>query len=646
MTQNTNNNDMMMRQIQQHPQQQQQQQMMQMPNNSILQLQNSNNNMIINTAASTITGGDGGFSMESSSSSFPNNRLMMMNLNNNNGNMNNNDQQQQQQQQQGGGGKNSNNIILPSLHATIQPNPVVFGSGSRSGGVGVGVGGGGASGLMGQQQQQQPHLQDNNALNPDPIRQQPQHSVAVSTNIHNHLSNNNHNRAVGGDIQGLRQQLASLQQQVKNQQQQQQFNHQGQQQQQQEQPNQEAQQLQLQLQQHQQLLLQQHHNQQQQDQCPNQKPQPGMQMWMGGNNCSSNHMNNPNLNSPLMASPYEGWEGSSVNGGGGRISRNNLSNTNNFKQGMPVPNQIRKIAQHLFLNKTRDQDHHQGVASQQQSLNNRSYESSRPLPATPFLLSPNRSSGTSKKSMTPLGVSDDGMFNHRHPYGPMVAAALSDDEKNIFSSTTDEYYVSSKEYHNQQSKNSRGMTTTTTKNRTPRPRATSFPEKLMSAMLESTDEAAAAWLPDGKSFVIVNPDLFCEEVVTKIGGNKGSGSKYSSFVRKLHRWGFVRLTSGTGTDCFHHPLFQKHRKEMCAKIKPVPPKIDKHGNKSTKRKIRPPSLNGVDKFIQAKVAAAAAMAAAREEERKKTTSLPSSVDRSSAEEEGEKEADKGEEEIA
>lgn len=74
-------------------------------------------------------------------------------------------------------------------------------------------------------------------------------------------------------------------------------------------------------------------------------------------------------------------------------------------------------------------------------------------------------------------------------------------------------------------------------------RAKTFPEKLMEALMEHSDEEAVAWLPDGKSFVIVNPDLFCEDVLS----NVFKVSKYASFVRKLHRWGFVRLTSGTGT---------------------------------------------------------------------------------------------------
>jgi hypothetical protein len=141
-------------------------------------------------------------------------------------------------------------------------------------------------------------------------------------------------------------------------------------------------------------------------------------------------------------------------------------------------------------------------------------------------------------------------------------------------------------------------------------RAKTFPEKLMQSMMEYADEQAVAWLPDGKSFVIVNPDMFCEEVLSKVFKE----SKYASFVRKLHRWGFVRLTSGTGTDCFHHPMFQRNRREMCAKITCAPRGYKDRDRNSSERAAKPPSLAGVEKFIRAKVVAAAASAAAQAEE--------------------------------
>lgn len=120
-------------------------------------------------------------------------------------------------------------------------------------------------------------------------------------------------------------------------------------------------------------------------------------------------------------------------------------------------------------------------------------------------------------------------------------------------------------------------------------RAKSFPEKLMKVLMDHTNEKAYAWLPDGKSFVVVHPDTFVKAVL-----NKGfKASKYASFVRKLHRWGFVRLTSGTGTDCFHHPMFVRGEMAQVGQIACVPTM----GQLAEK----PPSLVGVERFIRSKV---------------------------------------------
>ena len=137
-------------------------------------------------------------------------------------------------------------------------------------------------------------------------------------------------------------------------------------------------------------------------------------------------------------------------------------------------------------------------------------------------------------------------------------------------------------------------------------RPKSFPTQLWDAMMTGgpMDDEAFEWLPDGKSFVVVNSEFFCQEILDR----KFKQSKYGSFVRKLHRWGFIRLTSGTGTDCFHHPLFQKSRPELVSQIK-CNSRTGKDGckkghNAYTRGEVVDnvqPSLMGVEKFIRAKV---------------------------------------------
>jgi HSF-type DNA-binding len=63
------------------------------------------------------------------------------------------------------------------------------------------------------------------------------------------------------------------------------------------------------------------------------------------------------------------------------------------------------------------------------------------------------------------------------------------------------------------------------------------------------------WLPSGKSFVIYKPKAFATDILPSIFKT----AKYSSFTRKLHRWGFVRHFRGGESGAFFHPDFQKGR---------------------------------------------------------------------------------------
>jgi hypothetical protein len=70
------------------------------------------------------------------------------------------------------------------------------------------------------------------------------------------------------------------------------------------------------------------------------------------------------------------------------------------------------------------------------------------------------------------------------------------------------------------------------------------------------------WLPDGKSFTIVRPKAF----VTDILMIHFKQAKYSSFTRKLHRWGFQRHLRGEEAGAFFHKLFQRGRLDMVEKM--------------------------------------------------------------------------------
>ena len=126
---------------------------------------------------------------------------------------------------------------------------------------------------------------------------------------------------------------------------------------------------------------------------------------------------------------------------------------------------------------------------------------------------------------------------------------------------------------------------------------TSFPVKLLEAITAYYDETMIAWLPDGKSIVVVDPQEFCDKVLSK-AFRRG---KYSSFVRKLNRWGFSRLISGTGMHCFHHPLFQRNRMDLCELITcPDPNSLETSSSNIDPviiQNMERPSLQGIEKFF-------------------------------------------------
>lgn len=102
--------------------------------------------------------------------------------------------------------------------------------------------------------------------------------------------------------------------------------------------------------------------------------------------------------------------------------------------------------------------------------------------------------------------------------------------------------------------------------------ALTFPEKLMNLMKFATQDkeegSCIAWLPDGKSFVIRNPDEFTRKVLPKFF----KATKFSSFTRKLYRWGFRQVNRGIGPDdpiIFGNEHFQRDNAEEMSKMRSI-----------------------------------------------------------------------------
>uniref|UniRef100_A0A7S2MZV7 HSF-type DNA-binding domain-containing protein n=1 Tax=Helicotheca tamesis TaxID=374047 RepID=A0A7S2MZV7_9STRA len=89
-----------------------------------------------------------------------------------------------------------------------------------------------------------------------------------------------------------------------------------------------------------------------------------------------------------------------------------------------------------------------------------------------------------------------------------------------------------------------------------------FPQKLMQVLSIEEYSDIIVWLPHGKSFAIVSPREFVSEILP----NFFKRAKYSSFTRKLHRWGFQRRLRGEEAGSYYHKLFQRDDEELCLKM--------------------------------------------------------------------------------
>jgi hypothetical protein len=66
------------------------------------------------------------------------------------------------------------------------------------------------------------------------------------------------------------------------------------------------------------------------------------------------------------------------------------------------------------------------------------------------------------------------------------------------------------------------------------------------------------WTPSGKSFTILDSREFTADILP----DHFKSAKFSSFTRKLHRWGFARHYRGEEAGAFYHKDFQKDRLDL------------------------------------------------------------------------------------
>jgi len=108
-----------------------------------------------------------------------------------------------------------------------------------------------------------------------------------------------------------------------------------------------------------------------------------------------------------------------------------------------------------------------------------------------------------------------------------------------------------------------------------------FPQRLMKILADKNLSDVISWLPHGRSFVIIRPDVFSERVLPQyfLSTDSRSSTKYPSFTRKLNRWGFRQATRGPDTGAFLHPSFRRDQPQKCLEM--VCQKSRKRGSSSS-----------------------------------------------------------------
>lgn len=77
-----------------------------------------------------------------------------------------------------------------------------------------------------------------------------------------------------------------------------------------------------------------------------------------------------------------------------------------------------------------------------------------------------------------------------------------------------------------------------------------FPQKLMAVLDNDQLSDIITWLPHGKGFIILQKKKFASEVMPMYFKH----SKFTSFTRKLNRWGFTRVSKGPETGAYYHKV--------------------------------------------------------------------------------------------
>jgi hypothetical protein len=110
-------------------------------------------------------------------------------------------------------------------------------------------------------------------------------------------------------------------------------------------------------------------------------------------------------------------------------------------------------------------------------------------------------------------------------------------------------------------------------------------ERICAKSGKREESEAIGWLPGGKSFVIRDKDLFCSTWLPRFF----SHAKFSSFTRKLYRWGFrkinpaVAVTERASAVVFSNEHFHRDNMELLQSMRSITAAKQRGGKSEAER---------------------------------------------------------------
>lgn len=104
---------------------------------------------------------------------------------------------------------------------------------------------------------------------------------------------------------------------------------------------------------------------------------------------------------------------------------------------------------------------------------------------------------------------------------------------------------------------------------------------LLHEIVSNDDFDCINWLPCGTLFSISDKDAFTKQVLPYYFDTRG-GTKFTSFTRRLKRWNFNRVASGTNIGAYYREGFRRDRPDLASTIRyPVVKKAAKNKGSPT-----------------------------------------------------------------